>query len=199
MREINRVFFHELGHFVAGELNAQHYGTAPVKRVEIYICDHILNRYCGELTFDITSHPGARDAPNVKTLACYLASSIYGSVFQSIFLGQKLNEAVKQNGSDDFSKWWGALRHNNLSSFKSEFVDVENSYCESLRENLDIKNFFDLDPSEFLFNPSPEAINFYIDIPALRDKIHHLVDTHFAKYQELITGHQEIIDKNVLL
>lgn len=52
LRKKNRVFFHELGHFVANQINHREHGLSPVEKIKII--RHVLNNtidYTGETAY----------------------------------------------------------------------------------------------------------------------------------------------------
>jgi hypothetical protein len=194
MSVIKRVFFHELGHFVARELNAKYYNRAPIKSIEIYLCNAAINEYCGELVIDKTNHPEDGDVPTIKNLAPYLASSTYGCIFQSLYLGQSLSDCFNKNGQDDYGKWMEALTVNKLENCKAAFVATEKEYFESLSGNPTIVEILKIDPFEFAKKPSQEAANYYVEIDNVRNKISTLIDKHYTTYQQLISRYQKLFN-----
>ncbi len=194
MNDFERVFYHELGHFTARELNAKYYKGAPTKSFEIFLHDSQLGLYCGELKVDKSNHPDEGEAPKSDNLATYLASSSYGCFFQSLHLDQSLNDCFNRNGQDDYVKWMSSLTANKLSHLKAEFVDIEKKYFESLKCDPSITEILKINQREFLSKPSPEAQNFYADIKTLRETLEPLIDQHYTSYQKLIKQYQQLID-----
>lgn len=197
MSDFERVFYHELGHFVARELNAKYYNGAPTKSFEIFLHDSQSGLYCGELRVDKSNHPTEGDAPKLENLATYLASSVYGCFFQSLYLGQSLNDCFNRNGQDDCQKWISSLTANKLAHLKVAFVDIEKKYFDSLKNDPSIIEILKLDHRDFLSKPSPEAQNYCADIKILKERLKPLIDEHYTSYQELVTQYQQLIDAEI--
>ena len=193
MSDLNRVFFHELGHFIARELNAMLYGKAPVRAIEIYVCNTALGLYCGELLIEKSNHPKEGDLPTKDSIEEYLASSTYGCILQSLHLRQCLNHCFNHNGHDDYGKWIKVLQEYQLEELQIPLSSLEKRYFKSLKEDSFINDLLKINPSDFLKRVTPKSDNYSVDIPHLREGVADFLQKHAAKYQDLISQYRSLI------
>ncbi len=83
MEDRNRVFFHELGHFIARQINHLHYSGPAVKSIEIYPHPDFPELYLGDTKVHLSGDEKENKPPNNEELSKYLASSTYGCIFQA--------------------------------------------------------------------------------------------------------------------
>ena len=93
MSEIHRVFFHELGHFIAHELNFQLYGGHKTKSIFLKPYPPMPELYLGEAKVEVEN---GSYIPLKEEVPSYLASSTYGCLFQAYYTGEELKQAQKK-------------------------------------------------------------------------------------------------------
>lgn len=192
---INRCFFHELGHYVADQLNKEFYGGLGVEELSVYKCGTPYYRYCGHVTPKKPEgfNPANNPPPPLERLASYLVSLIYGCLFQSYFLKEASLKDCLNNGVDADS-WQYTLKYHKIYDFPS-FINLHETYFRELQAERSLDDFFKLDPLEYL--RSTDGINFIADLDRLNDVLKVPLETHQSKYMQLVDGYQKIINQNV--
>jgi hypothetical protein len=178
---INRVFFHELGHFVARELNCRLYDVPHPAAIEIHSCPEDRDEYCGSIIFDTAVASGGKPTPKER-LAGYIAATTYGCIFQAYYKHSSLNAAQDKNGEEDIKHWVGALTRYNVSSQKIH--SIEEKYFDYLIDNKVLDGFLSIVPEQFLEQREKDV--FSVMMCRLREAIQPLLDAHYSNYQNLI-------------
>jgi hypothetical protein len=193
VNDLVRVFFHELGHFVARELNHEYFNSTKVKSIDFYLVNTSMQLYEGELKVELPEGGIESLVPTPENLPEYLASSTYGCIFQSYWLKQDLNECFNVNGNDDFSMWMKSLKANNVEEFKGKFIEVEKQHFEYLKENHLLDIYMDLDVHDFIYKTGQEYSNYHVDIEKLKKAIMPFIDKHHDTYLLLIEKYKDIL------
>lgn len=191
MEDLKRVFIHELGHFVAREINHRYYGATPVKNILIY--PHNAFLYEGETNPVFSEDEREKNAPAKKDLAAYLALTVYGCFFQCYYLKQSLGECFKENGYKDTEQWHGSLREHHLDDYRSEITPVEEEFFERLKAEEILKDFMELEPEKYLLSNGTNS--FKVNLDLLRADTDNLIAKHHDTYQQLIDSYEAFINK----
>jgi hypothetical protein len=102
MENIRRVFFHELGHFVANQINKLSLSGSGTEKILLYLCQQNSNIYCG-MTSSVVPNGCDRTSPPPKNrLPQSLLSAIYGCIFQAYERDESLRKCLDENGNDDY-------------------------------------------------------------------------------------------------
>jgi hypothetical protein len=189
--EIVRVFFHELGHFVANELNRLYYKGHSISRFIIQPFNRELNLYEGEVKLAIPEEAKSWP-PLLDELPQILGSLMYGSLFQAIHMDQELNDAVIQNGRDDYEWWRNSLSDNDIPGCASKFKAVENEYFAQLKEDVVLLLLLKIQPSAFLTEDEDGRLT--ADLDRLRAETEELILKHFDTYKTLIAKYQGVLN-----
>jgi hypothetical protein len=114
MNEINRVFYHELGHFVSLELNKKYYNGFGCAEIKIYpdVASGRLD-FLGK-TISIKPTGFSKDEPtplNFSWLSENLVNFCYGCIFQAYFLSGDFDDCfeIGSHGDCDLNKWIGSF------------------------------------------------------------------------------------------
>lgn len=195
---INRVFFHELGHFVARELNFKFYSGTGTKEILIMPCgDKSLGEYCGQI---IPNVPEGIDLEMkipvpLNRLAEHLAALTYGCIFQAYNLNTDLEDCFNANGRKDLNSWRCSLISNKLGSFRQDIFEAEKEYFNKLLKNKSLEDFMKIEFKNYL---KLENDNLYvIEIDRLREDLSYTVNNHYSQYQELILTYKSILKIDV--
>lgn len=191
MEEIKRIFFHELGHFIAHEINRNFYHGNGTKSIVIYPAQGNPNLFMGDAVINLSEDERERNAPSKEILPEYLASSTYGCIFQAYYLNTPLNDCFEQNGQDDSKKWYASLCANGLDHLRPEISAVEKEYFELLKQKKALDEMVDLNPEIYLNSLGNE--NYNVDINQLRIDCASFVDKHREMYDILINKYLEIL------
>ena len=151
MNDLHRVFYHELGHFIAHELNSKLNKGGETKSIVIkpYVPGSEL--YVGEAKINRTGNENEKYIPSKEELPYYLASSTYGCILQAYYLNESLRESQNKNGEDDLKKWYGSLMHHGLQDFNADIHEADIQYFEGLRQGKEFDRLMDLNPDNYLF------------------------------------------------
>lgn len=168
----NRVFFHELGHFVAHEIIFRTFGIHRTERIEI---KRYGNDYAGKL---VPAVPEGQD-PNTPLInQCEkIVELVYGCIFQAVYLGTEFKECFnhKSNGCDDASAWAGILGeigHNK----QIQTSTLQNAYFTYLKESGTLTNFFQINPSKYILDITEDLS--VVDINLLLTDINKEIENH---------------------
>ncbi len=195
----HRVFFHEVGHFVASEINHSHFGLSTVEK--IILTKHELGNsinYSGQTIF-IVPEGEQKDKPLVN-LPQKLANLIYGCYFQSLFLDTELKLCFDfsnpdANGKIDYNQTFAAL-----TQFKTPvkqrvefFPYIEQQYFNELKTpKADFNKIFQLNPEDYFIE-----INNYkteVNLKKLRVDISGFLKIHQNTYLGFISEINRILE-----
>jgi hypothetical protein len=191
MEEIKRVFFHELGHFIAHEINRKFYHGTGTKSIVIYPANGNSDLFLGEAIINLSEDEREKNAPFREILPEYLASSTYGCIFQSYYLGTSLNDCFKQNGHDDSKKWHDSLGAHGLDHLRAEISTAEKEYFELLKQEKALDEMMVFNSETYLVNLGNE--NYNVDINQLSIDSASFVDKHKEMYKILINKYLQIL------
>lgn len=186
MESIQRVFIHELGHFVAHELNHKYYNGTGVEEFIIHPCDENTNElygYCKPINNGNENNP----VP-IERLAEYLAVTIHGCLFQAYFMKQDWNDCMcgSGHGKGDVNQWYTILSKYNLPFFR--FPEIESIYFVSLVEENSLEGFCKLKVQDYIKQISNRI--YTIDVEKLRKDIAISLEVYYPIYQELINQYR---------
>jgi hypothetical protein len=188
MESEQRVFIHELGHFVAHELNHKYYNGTGVAEVLIHSCDENTNETCGSCK-PINNGNENNPVP-IERLAEYLAVTIHGCIFQAYFMKQDWNECMcgstNGNGGSDVKQWLAALNNNQQSNFN--FAEIENNFFKKIVTEKSLEGFCKLklqDYKDYTYNNTHT-----ISIEKLREDVAISLEMYYPVYQELINQYR---------
>lgn len=166
MEDLKRVFFHEFGHFIAHEVYRRYYGGTGTKSISILQSPQHPGLFLGEAKINLSEDEREKKPPTMETLPHYLASSSYGCIFQSYYLGQSLEECFKLYGEDDMNKWYSCLHEHRLVGYNTEFSKADTEFFEQLKANKEFGELTKLDPNIYLENLGEQ--NYQVNLDRLR-------------------------------
>ncbi|WP_423738036.1 hypothetical protein [Chitinophaga caseinilytica] len=202
-RKKERTFWHEVGHFVAQELNKKYFGGCG--NLEIRISKALVHNeieFHGEAKKNVPDEYRESDA--IKDYpAPIIASLAYGCFFQSAFLGQRLDACLNHRylgvvGYYDFQK---INRHKTLFSLTPDEMKKLDQCLEDqfsvIRQSLDQLNFFETHIQDKIEDDSDETI---VSGDSLRNLFNDFIAKHEKTYlnfvekiKNIFAGHQEIV------
>lgn len=155
--DLEIVFFHELGHYIAHEITFRNFGIHKVE--SILLTEHNINQskvYGGE-TIITKPYVGAENVL-VINLPEKIAELIYGCYFQSLYLNVELSNCFDHSNSNckgfkDKNDVIGALSQFSIDAGTRKilypFMEVEYfNYLKSIKTDFD--TVFNLKPIDFL-------------------------------------------------
>lgn len=182
MEYIQKVFIHELGHFVAYELNHKYYNDDGVAEMTLHPCEKNNHEICGSFKFINNSTKNNR-VP-IKRLSEFLAVTIHGCLFQAYFTEKDWNDCMSVN--DDIKDWIGAIVNNQQDS--RHFVAIENDFFVKLVSEKSLERFSVLKVQDYI-KPTFNRI-YTIDVEKLRKDIAISLEVYYPIYQELINQYR---------
>ena len=197
MQDAKRVFFHELGHFIAHEINKNDFGVGNGVG-KIIIAPHPTNpKYFEGFTKLIhSSDERERKVPALAVLPEYLASSIYGCIFQAYYKREDtLNPCVNFNGANDLAQWSSCIAHYKLEEARHEFLALETNHLISLLETSALDEFMALNPLKYLEESDNQM--FDVDVSLLRADTSSSVLNHSSHYKSLVYGYRKIMRDSI--
>lgn len=199
--KVSRVFFHELGHLVANNLNMKHFGGYGVEKIIIKPCGNHPGEYCGELfpiLPDGRTHTDGIHVPKSK-LAQYLAGLMYGCIFQSYHQQSCLKQCLDSNGCEDITEYSGALSKHGIGYTNDSIYSIIEQHFRTLMQQNTLDAFMDLNPETFLeIDPNHEAPTTYsVKMDLLISAIQPFIDILKPIYVSLIQELEKIISEAI--
>lgn len=188
MESIQRVFIHELGHFVAHELNHKYYNGTGVAAVLLHPCDKNINEICGSCKPIINGNEN--NLVPIERLAEYLAVTIHGCLFQAYFMKQDWNDCMcgstNGNGGGDVEQWCKALYYN--KQYNHRFTEIENNFFVKLVNEKFLEGFCALKVQDYIHYSYNDTHT--IDVEKLREDVAVSLEMYYPIYQELINQYR---------
>lgn len=179
-----RVFRHELGHYVAQQLNRQIYNAEGTEHIKIIREEHNqIYDYRGA-----TRPKNSEEAALLRHPASAIASKAYGCIFQCLFyehaLGYCLDaRGIALHGHHDFEgihaiiyKATGGL------SRTREVLSITNDYFKKIKDNPDT-GLLKMDFDDLLSSKEEEC---FIDLEKLNKRMANFLALHADSYKELV-------------
>src|SRR2546428_7727245 len=168
MGKIERVFFHELGHFVAQELNNMHYAGTGVKEIKIHPCEEKPDEFCGGTQPNLPEGQEEDDKkpPPIERLAQFLISKVHGCMFQCYYESSSLSDCYRTFGNGDIDSWLGALVSHKLSVENKHFAAAEQKYYDTLLTEKTLDPLMKLQPNDYLVIEKPN--HYLVNMEKLR-------------------------------
>ncbi|MES2620023.1 MAG: hypothetical protein V4615_04155 [Bacteroidota bacterium] len=173
---VKTVFFHELGHLIARELNLKNFGVmGATKEIVIYPSKHPWRDYDGA-TIPLIPEGEEPDKP-VVSIAEKLAVIPYGCFVEAIFLKKDFETCFSSNngGGKDLDNW-ATLRMKALDS-KSLYQHVKDHFSLLTASNA-FDELFKIDVESYLVE---EEGKYTVDL----DKLKNLIKDFLSKHEEL--------------
>ncbi|WP_417558588.1 hypothetical protein [Mesoflavibacter zeaxanthinifaciens] len=108
---LKKVFFHELGHYIAEELNEKHFGTAPTKLISFQTNiqgeeNHHLIQYSGkQVSEDENNFNWEPPYNSIDSVPYKIASILYGCIFQYLYnFSSEVENCYRGNGENDAAR-----------------------------------------------------------------------------------------------
>lgn len=185
MKDLRRVFYHELGHFVAHELDKRYFGGPGTKSIELYHDPHNRDIWGGNAKVNLSEGEKEKNVPFKERIAEYLATSTYGCMFECYLLNQPLTECFKigGHGQKDGEQWHNVLVSYKIFDYRKGIIQADDDYLKMLLENNFLAEFMKLNPDEFL---EAYGTGYLVKMENLRAAVSDLVDVHAAEFKKLI-------------
>jgi hypothetical protein len=183
MNDLHRVFFHEVGHFLAHEMNCRLGMGYQTKSIILAPYDLGADIYIGEAKIAGTGGEDYKYVPSREELPYYLASSTYGCIAQAYYLKGSLRRSQDLNGQDDLQKWINALMLYSLEGFNADIHEIDLDFFDRLLSSRALAGIIELDPGKYLVKNG----NVYeVDLKILRGNTQSFIDDHMKLYEDLV-------------
>lgn len=193
MEDIKRVFFHEMGHLVADEINHLHFSDKDIESITIFPCQQDQTRYCGETRLLSLTKASRNTPPTKERLAQRLLAITYGCLFQAYMQGSTLKEAFDANGHEDIDLWSSMLDTHGIKYYKTAFIELDSEFFERLKYNGALNELLAIPFMDYLIDNGDRT--FTVKLADLRDSIRPLIDKHLVYYERQIADYQKVIEK----
>jgi len=186
MKEVFRVFYHELGHFIAQELNEKFYQGPGVKKIILFQSPIKPEFFEGKTILN------KNDFPTKEKLFPFLASSVYGCILQAFFKNETLDDCFIEHGKRDSEQWNNCITKTGYNGYQPDFFACEKKYFETLKAKGALENLKKLKPDNYLIIIDHE--NYRVEIDLLRKDTIDFLNEHKSFYFSLINDYQKIVD-----
>jgi len=194
--DLSTVFFHELGHFVAHELNEAHLNGPSVIAISLYP-DGKADRQ-GETTIHDGTFYHPKGEHFLFRLPQYLASFVYGCYFQTYYLQKTVQRKSLQevflsfqtcysglgDGSGDAGTHGDLLERVGLVMCKSEFSRIEDAYFQQLITQDRLAAFLSLQPTDYF----PDRVSLRANLDRLRTDTKMAIAQHGPIYLPFVAS-----------
>jgi hypothetical protein len=193
MEDIRSVFFHELGHFVANEIDRLYLSGIGSKEILLYPCEANHSVFCGHTKRDLPDEIIAKRNPPPKgRLGQLLTASVYGCIFQAYAMSTDFRCCFDINGINDLEDWSSGLNIHKISYANKAVWECEKAYFDMLVENKMLDCFINLNPEDYMIQI--ENDHFMVDLRKLCTDTSAMIASHSAQYLAHIAQIQKIID-----
>ncbi|EIJ38786.1 hypothetical protein JoomaDRAFT_1779 [Galbibacter orientalis DSM 19592] len=194
-KNLETVFFHELGHFVANKLINELYNIFEIEEVLL------IQKYTNEVDYEGQTKRkiplGKADTP-LKNMPERLCSLIYGCYFQTIYQDTNINMCFNQSsdfkGCQDYLDFAECLRMFKIESKTKRdllaYLTVE--YYGNLKEGDSLsKSLFEIDPRNYLVEIQG---GYKFDIIKLENNIQSHIKQHRPTFAQCISRIKSILN-----
>ena len=183
---LKRTIIHEIGHFVAIELNNKLFETGECLGIELIekFANGVVD-YEGLTKSNVNNDEDEKT--NMELLSQRIAVLVYGCYFQCLFEGKKLNDCFGVNdtmlhGSTDREKYNITFPFEVGKEQRIETEKYLNKYLKSLEEfKEEFDKIFNQDFNNIL---TREENKFEINLKLLKDKLGDFLNLHIDKFKE---------------
>lgn len=195
MNDYDRIFFHELGHFIAATIN--NYFDPSLEPHEITLERHpMTGEFRGSLQMRVSNdHTAKVPPPDKSKIAEYLAQIYYGCIFQSYYLKTDLSDCLGAAGLQDQHLILGIVILHKLSGIEPDLHDIASSHLELLFKTNKLDDFKKLDTKVYLVNKNEN--HFIIDISRLQKDTTELVQAHIETYVIILEKFRNVLTQYV--
>lgn len=185
MDGLRRVFFHELGHFIALEISTE--GDSPIESIKLIPHPIYKSHYTGDTKV-------SRELPRtLDQLPANLANYLYGCIFQSYHLGNNLRDCFGQgkHGKDDSDKWYAMLFEHKLHGADFDFQVTEDEFYNLLINDKILDEIAETDHLKYLL--PLENGEFEIDLSLVRKDFAKFIEKHKLIFNILLEKYKAVI------
>ena len=199
LSEKTRVFWHEVGHFVAASYNQLYYGWYGTNSITL------IKRQIGTNRYDFTGEHAPIKPENynpkepIKQPAAKIACLAYGCIFQSIRLDYKklsycFDQNIYANGYDDFKDVVGVAARIEIYPPNTKHIyECIDAHFERIRKNPEFKELFASDISDFI---QSEEDKFNIDIEGVELLVADFLRKHERNYRLFVEELEFILENS---
>lgn len=190
MNDLHRVFWHELGHFVAQELNYRFYKGPGTKEIIIYRSPNNYDFFEGKTI--VNREDDKEYIPPIECFTFYLASSVYGCIFQAYFRNETLDDCFVEHGKGDSEQWGKIICRYGFNGYQPDLFACEKKYFNKLKENGGLDELKDINPDDYLVNDGND--NYHINIDELKKVIDKFISSHVKVYETLVQSYNNLLE-----
>ena len=193
--DLKRVFFHELGHYVARTINLKNFGVmGKVAEIALFPSNRVYDTYEG-VTTPVVPNGEDRKKPTVNVPE-KLAVLTYGCFFESIYTGKDFTDCFKNfgNGGQDVSEWAGELFKLGILD-KAKINAVDDEYFLALKKGGYLDDLFKIDVAIVLINEGYGDKGYIVDLKKLDTLIEKFIASHEKMYLQYLERIRSLVGK----
>jgi hypothetical protein len=199
IEEIKRVFVHELGHFLAEEINKKHNKGSGGKNIILFPNDKYPQFLSGRLEHWNPNNIPIDTKPPLERLPYFIEKVMMGCVFQSYLQNNNISNCLRPNadGEDD---GYAISNETSYLSAKSRMgiSTNEDAFLIKLKKNGVLDFVAQLSPLSYILWDEFNS-NWYVDLNKLMSEIDSdNLATFETYYLELVNKIEEIMGKDNL-
>jgi hypothetical protein len=194
---VNRVFRHELGHYIANEINYNNGKATASKAIIFFPCVEGTEDLCGNLVVEQNLQLNPKNEIVRKDrLPEFIAKVIMGCVFQCYFDGLDINTCFDRQGKGDCSAILKAKNKNGLNYDKKIALSkIEDGILQTLKNYRSLEFINELDANEFIVTTETENM-WQMDMVAIRAIFNHPDYNAFEKqYNRFVYELRSVIEE----
>lgn len=195
----NRVFYHEIGHWAAWELNKLLFNAGNgVRSIKLIAAKSEQEfDYRGE-TVPLTPENYIQ-SDNVQHLPEFIGVLLYGCIFQTFFLSKAtfkecFNGSSWANGKLDSDEFTALEKQVNGLKRKKIIDYVETDYLNKLRDSQVFRYVMEFEPDNVLI---PDENGYSVDLEKLDDELYDFMQSHQQDYQDFIEAIRAITNSKL--
>lgn len=191
MENHNRIFFHEVGHFIAASLNTQ--SNPTIEPYAIIFERHAeTGEFRGELRNRVVADHSAKvPGPTKELIAEYIAQFYYGCIFQAYYLGTDFSECFGGHGIQDQHAVLGILMGNRIFGIEPDILNVAKQHLKSLHDSGGLADIMKLSPSEYIIEGENNFSS--VNFPKLVNDTSFFIEAHTDSYMIFLNEVRKLI------
>lgn len=191
MENHNRIFFHEVGHFVAARLNIS--SNPIVEPYAILFERHpITGEFRGRLENRVVDDHSAKvPGPSKALIAEYIAQLYYGCIFQSYYLNTDFSECFGGHGIEDQHAVLGILMGHKIFGIEPDVLNVAKDHLKSLIDSSGLKDVMNLNPSDYIIKGENNFSS--VNFSKLVNDTSSFIESHRGCYTNFLNEIRELL------
>ncbi|MDV3674251.1 hypothetical protein CMU30_06895 [Elizabethkingia anophelis] len=192
--KVRRVFFHELGHYVAAILSQRYFSGLGSRYIKIYRCRNKPEEFCGEMEPIKPENYNEKDL-YLERLPENLVGLVYGCIFQSYF-SKFINVSFcfEHFGGNDMCSFKGGIAKHRLGEVKAiKLHELYREHYTKIYDDKDLELLSEIDYKLLLIPNKDKEDEYFIDLSMLDSLLEGFLEDFKDIYCKLVMDFREII------